>query len=154
MRHYVIIIILVAYIVAGCTSKTDNAQIIKQSTVNKSRTDNRKCKSAKCTSYRIKNDSIQQNINIVFHKENIDFVYTIDYKNKKYTLAGTASKVTNRFNNCELGEDEEGNAYTVSTYEYKRDGKSLMIYIDTDNTKVTVLGDDDLAMFNSIGIMR
>jgi hypothetical protein len=67
---------------------------------------------------------------------------------------GKATNIPDKLGNAELGEDEEGFSYTVHVYKYKRDDKSLTIYIDTEKSKVTAIGEDDLTVFTSVGIMR
>lgn len=113
--------------------------------------------------FNFKNDTICQNIRIVFLKENqIIYDYHINNSKRKLSINIKGYATKKRTENMELGEDEYGNAYSVDEYENRNGNCWIIIAIDNDKKdKLTIMstsecsaGDQIYTPFSSVGVMR
>lgn len=106
--------------------------------------------------YQFLNDSILQKVKIKYKGSCIDFVYQVKnaLTGQEEVVSGKACTLVDKNNEMELGEDENGNAYTVNVYEFKNKKYWLKINIDKEKEKVTIDDYGENSKLSSVNIMR
>lgn len=155
------VLILMVVLFSSCKKKTEN---FAQKTFNvkekkEIKLDNNKNKEE----FIYKNDTIIQIIKILYKNNYILYNYSVENITRKrsITFSGKAFKLKDKNGNMELGEDENGNAYTVEVYEEKNNLRWIRISIDVNNKNMLTVADynnnGDAEVFtpiNSVGILR
>jgi len=112
--------------------------------------------------YDFKNDTICQTVRVVFLNKRISFNYIVKNLKQNLTYSKIGYATRQEYENLELGEDENGNAYSVDVFEYR--DKECWIRFSIENerrNKLTILTTSKcsakIATFlplNSLGILR
>ena len=106
--------------------------------------------------YQFVNDSILQKVKIEYKRSCINFVYQVKntLTGQEDVVSGKACTLVDKNNEMELGEDENGNAYTVNVYEFKDKKYWLRINIDDEKEKVTIDDYSENSRLSSVNIMK